>query len=55
MEKLILISDDKTDQSVNFLDLHLEIKNQHFSYRLFDQRDKLISDRDFSILEWKYT
>ena len=28
--ELILTSDDKTDQSVNFLDLHLEIKNQQF-------------------------
>ena len=37
--ELSLISDDKSDQSVNFLDLHLEIKNQVLSYSLFDKRD----------------
>lgn len=37
--ELSLISDDKSDQDVNFLDLHLEIKNQVLSYSLFDKRD----------------
>ena len=37
--ELLLTSEDKTDQEVNFLDLHLEIKNQCFSYRLYDKRD----------------
>ena len=32
--ELSLISDDKSDQGVNFLDLHLEIKNQVLSYSL---------------------
>ena len=38
--ELTLTSEDKTDQQVNFLDLHLEIKKHSFSYRLFDKRDK---------------
>ena len=37
--ELLLTSDDKCDQKVNFLDLHLEIKNQQFFYCLFDKRD----------------
>ena len=36
--ELLLTSDDKCDQKVNFLDLHLEIKDQQFFYRLFDKR-----------------
>ena len=37
--ELILTSDDKCDQKVNFLDLHLEIKNHQLFYRIFDKRD----------------
>ena len=38
-QELSLTCEDKTDQEVNFLDLHLEIKKNIFSYRLFDKRD----------------
>jgi hypothetical protein len=38
-KELLLTSDDRTDKEVNFLDLHLEVKNYSFSYRLFDKRD----------------
>ena len=37
--ELLLTSDDKCDQKVNFLDLHLEIKDQKLFYYLFDKRD----------------
>jgi len=37
--ELILTSDDKCDHQVNFLDLHLEIKNHQLFYRLYDKRD----------------
>ena len=38
-QELSLTCEDKTDQEVNFLDLHLEIKKQTLSHRLFDKRD----------------
>jgi hypothetical protein len=37
--ELLLTSDDKTDQEVNFLDIFLKITKQRFSYCLFDKRD----------------
>ena len=37
--ELSLTSDDKSDQKVNFLDLHLEIQNHQFFYCLYDKRD----------------
>ena len=39
-KELLLTSEDKDDQSVDFLDLHIEIKNKNFTYRLHDKRDK---------------
>ena len=38
-KELSLTCEDKTDQEVNFLDLHLEIKKDNLSHRLFDKRD----------------
>ena len=37
--ELELTCEDKSDQKVNYLDLHLEIKNQCIQYRLYDKRD----------------
>ena len=37
--ELQLNCEDKNDQEVNYLDLHLEIKNSSIQYRLFDKRD----------------
>lgn len=37
--ELKLTCEDKTNQEVNYLDLHLEIKNSSIHYRLFDKRD----------------
>ena len=37
--ELQLNCEDKNDQEVNYLDLHLEIKNKSIQYRLFDKRD----------------
>jgi len=34
-----LISVDKSNQEVKYLDLHLEIKNSTIQYRLYDKRD----------------
>ena len=39
-KELILTSDDKNNQSVDFLDLHIEIKAHNFISRLYDKRDK---------------
>ena len=38
--ELQLNCEDKSDQSVNYLDLHLEIKNSSIEYSLYDKRDK---------------
>lgn len=38
-EELTLTCEDKNDQEVNFLDLHLVIRNRVLSYSLFDKRD----------------
>jgi len=37
--ELQLSSEDKSEKEVNYLDLHLEIKNSSIEYRLFDKRD----------------
>ena len=37
--ELQLNCEDKSDQEVRYLDLHLEIKNKTLQYRLFDKRD----------------
>ena len=37
--ELQLNCEDKNDQEVTYLDLHLEIKNASIQYRLFDKRD----------------
>ena len=37
--ELQLNCEDKNDQEVNYLDLHLEIKNKCIQYRLYDKRD----------------
>jgi len=37
--ELKLTSDDTNDQSVNYLDLHLEIKDNSVQHRIFDKRD----------------
>ena len=38
--ELKLTCEDKNDQEVNYLDLHLEIKDSTIQYQLFDKRDK---------------
>ena len=40
-EEPTLTCEDKNDQEVNFLDLHLVIRNRVLSYSLFDKRDHL--------------
>ena len=37
--ELTLNCEDKSDQEVNYLDLHLEVKDSSIQYRLFDKRD----------------
>src|ERR1051325_2171290 len=37
--ELELTCDDKNDQEVTYLDLHLEIKKNSLQYRLYDKRD----------------
>jgi len=37
--ELSLTSDDKNDQVANYLDLHIEIKNNDIHYTLYDKRD----------------
>ena len=37
--ELTLTCEDKNDQEVNYLDLHLEIKDSSINYQLFDKRD----------------
>jgi hypothetical protein len=37
--ELQLNCEDTSDQEVNYLDLHLEIKNSCIEYRLYDKRD----------------
>ena len=37
--ELQLTCEDKSNKEVNYLDLHLEIKNSSIEYRLFDKRD----------------
>ena len=36
--------EDKNDQEVNYLDLHLEVKDSSIQYRLFDKRDNFSFD-----------
>ena len=38
-EELTLTCEYKNDQEVNFLDLHLVIRNRVLGYSLFDKRD----------------
>jgi hypothetical protein len=38
-QELTLSSDDKKDQQVNYLDLHLEIKDTVLNYKIYDKRD----------------
>ena len=38
LHELILTSEDKDDQKVNYLDLTLEIKNNTVIYRIYDKR-----------------
>lgn len=38
--ELKLSSDDTSDKEANYLDLHLEVKDKKFTYRLYDKRDK---------------
>jgi len=37
--ELTLTCDDKNDLQVNFLDLHLEVKDKSIFYRPYDKRD----------------
>ena len=37
--ELQLTCEDKSDQEVNYLDLHLKVTNSTIEYRLFDKRD----------------
>lgn len=39
-QELTLSSEDKSDQEVNYLDLHLKIENSTINYQLYDKRDK---------------
>ena len=38
-QELTLRSDDKNDQQVNYLDLHLQIKDTTLNYKIYDKRD----------------
>ena len=42
--ELTLNCEDKNDQEVNYLDLHLEVKDSSIQYRLFDKRDNFSFD-----------
>jgi len=42
--ELTLNCKDKSDQEVNYLDLHLEVKDSSIHYRLFDKRDNFSFD-----------
>lgn len=50
--ELKLNSEDKSDKDVNYLDLHLEIKNSTIQYQLYDKRDnfgfKIVNFPDLS-------
>ena len=41
-QELLLSSDDKNDQQVNYLDLHLEIKDKVLNYKIYDKAIILI-------------
>ena len=50
--ELQLTCEDKSDQEVNYLDLHLKVNNSTIEYRLFDKRDnfgfKIVNFPDLS-------
>ena len=46
--ELKLTSDNKEDQQVNYLDLHIEVNEKRIYYELYDKRDKF----DFIIVNF---